>query len=114
MWDRVHNTEDEEELISFERKVLRKMHGPVWNQSGEYKRRKIDDLESLYNQINIRLFQKPKRLEWAEENLMGNVLIRNSEIQQKVTKGKDGGWTRRGREYIKYQQIYINEYYDEG
>jgi len=74
---------DEEKLLTFKRKVLRTIHGPVRNQNGEYERRKNDELERLYNKSNIGLFLKAKRLEWAGhvwrvgESVIRNVLIRN-------------------------------------
>ncbi|VVC26229.1 Hypothetical protein CINCED_3A021923 [Cinara cedri] len=74
---------DKEKLLTFERKVLRKIHGPVRLQNGEYEGRKNKDLEILFNKPNIRLFLKAKRLEWAghvwraDENIIKNVLIRN-------------------------------------
>ncbi|KAL4112400.1 hypothetical protein QTP88_016199 [Uroleucon formosanum] len=73
---------DEEKLLAFERKVLRKIYGPVRNQIGEYERRKNDELGRLYKP-NICLFLKAKRLEWAGhvwragESVIWNVLIRN-------------------------------------
>jgi len=83
---------DEEKLLTFERKVLRKIYGPVRNQNGEYERRKNDELGRLYNKPNIRLFIKAKRLEWAGhvwwagESVIRNVLIRNP--TKKACKGK--------------------------
>jgi len=56
---------DEGKLFTFERKVLRKIHGPIRNQNWEYERRKNDELKRLYNKPNIGLFLKVKRLEWA-------------------------------------------------
>lgn len=61
--------------------ILRKIYRPVRNQVEEYERRKNDDQERLYNEPNVRLFLKAKRLEWdghvwwAEENLPRNILI---------------------------------------
>lgn len=55
--------EDEEKLLTFERKVLRKIHGPVRNQNGEYEKRINEVLEKLHNRSNIRFFLKAKRLE---------------------------------------------------
>jgi len=74
---------DEEKLLTFEKKVLRKIYGPVRNQIGEYERRKNDELGRLYNKPNICLFLKAKRLEWAGhvwragESVIRNVLTRN-------------------------------------
>jgi len=56
---------DEEKLLTFERKILRKIHGPVRLQNGEHESRKYEDLEMLFNKLNIRLFLKAQRLEWG-------------------------------------------------
>jgi hypothetical protein len=53
---------DEEKLLTFERKVLRKIYGPVRNQNGEYERRKNDELGGLYNKPNIGLFFKSETI----------------------------------------------------
>jgi len=37
----VHNTGSRREAIHIERKVLRKIHGPVHNQNGEYKTKNL-------------------------------------------------------------------------
>jgi len=74
---------DEEKLLTFERKVLRIIHGPVRNQNGEYERRKNNELEKLYNEPNIELSLKARQLEWAGyvwragKSVMKNVLIQN-------------------------------------
>jgi len=57
---------DEEKPLIFERKVLRKIYGPVRNElTGDYERRKNTNLESLYNKLNVKCFLKSKRLEWV-------------------------------------------------
>lgn len=38
---------DEEKLLTFERKVLRKIHGPTRNLNEEYERKKNLDLEKI-------------------------------------------------------------------
>lgn len=57
---------DEKRLFIFERKVLRKIYGPVRNEStGVYEKRKNTILESLYNKPSINYFLKSKCLRWA-------------------------------------------------
>jgi hypothetical protein len=57
---------DEEKLLIFERKVLRKIYGPVRIETTRvYERRKNTILESLYNKPRIKCFLNSKRLEWA-------------------------------------------------
>lgn len=44
---------DEEKLLTFERKVLQKIHGSAQNQKGEYERGNNLVLEKLYYKPNI-------------------------------------------------------------
>lgn len=75
---------DEEKLLIFERRTLRKIHGRVRLQNGDYERRKNEDLKIVFNKPNIRLFPKAKRSQctaghvWrAVESLTRNVLIKS-------------------------------------
>lgn len=63
MRDMVQTQGDEEKLLTFERNDLRKTHGPIRNQNGNYEERKNEDLEMLYNKQSIRFFLIAKRLE---------------------------------------------------
>jgi len=53
---------DGEKLLTIERKVLWKIHGPTGNQNREYERRKNVDLENLYKKPNIGKYLKAKQL----------------------------------------------------
>lgn len=73
---------DEEKFLIFERKVLRKMYGPVKNVfTGDYEKIKSTNLEYLFCKPNIKCFLKTKRLEWVdhvwrfEESIIRKVLI---------------------------------------
>ena len=83
---------DEEKLLTFERKILRKIYGPARLQNGEYERRKNEDLERLFSKPNIKLYLKAKRLEWAghvwrdTDSLTRNVVIKNP--QKKRPRGR--------------------------
>lgn len=41
-------------------------------QNGEYERRKSEDLEMLFNKLNIRLFLKAKRIEWPARSRLAS------------------------------------------
>ncbi|VVC31227.1 OTU domain,Reverse transcriptase domain [Cinara cedri] len=57
---------DSKRLMTFERKVLRKIYGPKLNaESQTYERRKNQELQELYNRPNIISYIKSKRLEWS-------------------------------------------------
>jgi hypothetical protein len=54
---------DENKLLTFERKVLRKIYGSVLNPiTGLYERRKNADLSRLYNTPNLLDFLRSKRI----------------------------------------------------
>jgi len=48
---------DKLKLLVFERKILRKIYGPILNpESGSYERRKNEDIESIFNKPNIQTY----------------------------------------------------------
>lgn len=55
---------DEEKLNIFERKVLRRIYDPVF-ENGEYKRRTNQELYQMFYKPIISWYLKSKRLEWA-------------------------------------------------
>lgn len=57
---------DENQLLYFERKVLRMIYGLIRNSiTGQYKRRENVDLENMYNKSSIKNMLYVKRFEWA-------------------------------------------------
>lgn len=75
---------DEEKLLIFERKVLRKIYGTIYNTvTGQYERRTNVDIEKLFNGPNIQKCIVSKRLEWAghiwrdKDSLMRKILVTN-------------------------------------
>lgn len=63
-WE-IRNT-DENRFLSFERKILRKMFGPVKNSvTNEWTIRKNDELELLYQKPNIVEAIRNKKLQWT-------------------------------------------------
>lgn len=76
--------------LPFERKVLRKIHGPVRNRRGKYEKRKTAWSRKIIQLVKY--LSQAKRLEWvghvwrANESLIRNFLIKNS--TKKATKEK--------------------------
>jgi len=63
-WSTTKN--DEGKLLRFERKILRRIYGPIRNlDNGQYGRKKYTDIERLFKNPNIQSFIISKRLEWA-------------------------------------------------
>lgn len=88
------------------------IYRPVRNQVEEYERRKNDDhQERLYNEPNVRLFLKAKRLEWdghvwwAEENLLRNILIKNPTKKRRIRVRLHLCDRRKIRRIFRYQRI---------
>jgi len=75
---------EEGKLLMFERKILRRIYGPIRNpDNGEYERRKNTDIKRLFNKPNIQSFLISKRLEWAghvwraKQDMINKVLTNN-------------------------------------
>ncbi|KAL4084839.1 hypothetical protein QTP88_027723 [Uroleucon formosanum] len=73
---------DSRRLITFERKVLQTIYGPILNpETQAYERRSNENIKSLYNKPDILYFIRKKRLEWfghawrADGQLIKKVLI---------------------------------------
>jgi len=57
---------DDQNLAMFEKKVLQQFFGPSKNQkTGEYDRRKNEELISLLEHSDIIAIMKSKRISWA-------------------------------------------------
>jgi len=82
-----------EKLQSFERKILRKIYGPVYNDDLErFERRTNENLRQLHNKPSLRHFLVKKRLEWA-----GHEWRAEGTLIKKVTESKITGKRPRGR-----------------
>lgn len=84
---------DSKRLIIFEREVLRNIYGPVYNAELQaYERRNNQELQELYNRLNIVSYIKSKRLEWfghvwrADGQVMKEVLV--NKINKKRSLGR--------------------------
>jgi len=72
---------DENKLMIFERKILRRIFGPKRNEEGSYEIRSNRELIALFNNINIVATLKSQRLKWA-----GHVWIAEGQLIRTVTK----------------------------
>jgi hypothetical protein len=92
---------DEEKLVIFERKILRRIYGPVFNVDiGVFERWKNEDLQRLYNKPNICKFLRSKRLEWA-----GHVWRAEGCLIRKVLDGNLNGKRPIGRPHQRWFDI---------
>jgi hypothetical protein len=55
---------DDRRLSIFERKILRRIYGPIYKR-GQWQKRCNRETEELYNEPNIVNVIKPSRLRWA-------------------------------------------------
>ncbi|XP_025412526.1 uncharacterized protein LOC112684995 [Sipha flava] len=99
--------DDENKLLTFERKILRKIYGPILNPStGVYERRKNADLNSLFKTTNLKDFLRSKRLEWAghvwrvEGKLIRQVLINKPNKKRLVGRPRQR-WLDRVKDDLK-------------
>ena len=90
---------DEKSLGTFERKVLRKIYGPIF-ADGEYRRRMNSELYNLYNDVEIVSRVKLQRLRW-----LGHVVRMDEEAPaRKVFEtAPSGGSRRRGRPFLRWR-----------
>ena len=91
---------DEAALGVFERKILRKIYGPLRVGDGEYRRRFNDELYELYNDIDIVQRIKIQRLRW-----LGHVvrMDRNAPALKIFNAGRDAGNRGRGRPPLRWK-----------
>ena len=84
---------------TFERKVLRKIYGPIF-ADGEYRRRMNSELYNLYNDVEIVSRVKLQRLRW-----LGHVVRMDEEAPaRKVFEtAPSGGSRRRGRPFLRWR-----------
>ncbi|CAH1731863.1 unnamed protein product [Aphis gossypii] len=86
---------DERKLIIFERKVLRNIYGPRFNQeTNTYERRTNDELQKLYKRPNILAFIRNKRLEWFGHTWRADGLLIKKVLVEKINKTRPLGRPR--------------------
>ena len=89
------NSNDKHLLRIFERKILRRIYGPVCGNNGEWRIRTNRELEQLMKNEDIVRFIKSRRLAW-----MGHVLIvriDESRIPRRIMEWKPVGRRNKGR-----------------
>lgn len=86
-------TSDINQLLCFERKILRKIFGPVEIEEGVYRSRYNDELEVINENQNIIRFVKAQRMRW-----LGHVLRMDDSITvKKMFEQQPEGNRKRGR-----------------
>ena len=87
------NSNDKHLLRIFERKILRRIYGPVCGNNGEWRIRTNRELEQLMKNEDIVRFIKSRRLAW-----MGHVLrMDESRIPRRIMEWKPVGRRNKGR-----------------
>lgn len=90
---------DENKLLVFERKILRRIYGPVRSDDGEWRRRTNAELATLYKEIDIVKWIKLGRLRWA-----GHVArMNNDELPKKLMLARPDRVRRVGRPRLRWE-----------
>jgi hypothetical protein len=88
---------DESQINIWERKVLRRIFGPV-NDRGIWRVRSNKELVDLYEEIDVATVIKNLRLRW-----LGHVCrMEEQRDPKKALEGKPGGRRQRGKPYTKW------------
>ncbi|KAL0271345.1 UNVERIFIED_CONTAM: hypothetical protein PYX00_008462 [Menopon gallinae] len=89
---------DRQKLGRFERKILRKIYGPILNANEQrFERRRREELESLYAEPNILSYVRSRRIEW-----IGHVRRATDSIMYRATFQQREGRRPRGRPRTRY------------
>lgn len=89
----------EEAICAFERKVLRKIYGPIYNaMEGKWERRKKDDLYQRYGKPHIGRILAQKRLQW-----FGHILRADGSLPNRVLHSQPTGKRPRGRPRTRWK-----------
>jgi hypothetical protein len=90
---------DENKLSIFERKVLRKIYGLVYNPDNQvWERRSNEQIQQLYGKGNIVQFIRGTRLEWAghvwraDNSIVKKVLVNNLNRKDLAADRNSAGW----------------------
>ncbi|KAL4142514.1 hypothetical protein QTP88_004958 [Uroleucon formosanum] len=96
---------DYAKLCTIEKKVLRKIFGPVYNiETRTYERRHNNDLQNLYERPNILSYSRSKRIEWA-----GHVWRAEGKTIKRVTEGRIVGKRPVGRPRTKWKDVIVKD-----
>ncbi|KAL4085250.1 hypothetical protein QTP88_027109 [Uroleucon formosanum] len=102
---------DETKLLTFERKVLRKVYGPIYNtETGQYEKRTNADIERIFNGPNIQKYLVSKRLEWAGHIWRDKGSVMRQVLVSKLYKTRPRGRPRqRWLDRVKKDLIQVDE-----
>ena len=88
--------EDERQLGIWERKVLRRIFGPV-NENDNWRIRTNKELHNLYQDIDLVTLIKTQRIKW-----LGHVnRMQNCRKPKRALEGKPGGKRKRGIPHLR-------------
>jgi hypothetical protein len=100
--------------MTFERKVLRNIYGPKFNAESQfYEKRKNQELQELYNRLNIISYIKSRQLEWfghvwrAGGQIIKEVLVNKINKKTSTRKIKNPMGERYSAIYQKYRRRVI-------
>lgn len=89
---------NQQKLAAFERKVLRKIFGPIKNTDGTWRARYNHELKALYNEPDIVAVARSNRLRWA-----GHVArMQSTETPRALMEAKMYSERRRGRPRLRW------------
>jgi hypothetical protein len=84
---------DEQHLRIFERRILRKIYGPVQNEDGSWRIRMNYELKELIGKVYIARFIKCRRIAW-----LGHVMrMDDKRTRKRILQWKPVGTRTRGR-----------------
>uniref|UniRef100_A0A1B0EY09 Uncharacterized protein n=1 Tax=Phlebotomus papatasi TaxID=29031 RepID=A0A1B0EY09_PHLPP len=99
------NKLDEDRLNCFERKILRRIYGPVEESRGEWRIRHNHELYDLFNDHTIVGIAKSSRLRWA-----GHIMrMPNNRVVRKIFEGRPVGSRTVGRPRKRWEDDVDND-----
>jgi hypothetical protein len=89
---------EQNRLLVFERRVLRKIYGPTLNNDGTWRIKTNEELEILIKKKNIVIFIKSQRLRWAAHVIR----MYTTRIVKKVTEWEPRSSRPEGRQRLRW------------
>jgi hypothetical protein len=101
---------DENKFLILERRILRKIFGPIKNNiTGEWRRRKNIELQEIFNENNIAETIKKKRLRWA-----GHAIRSQNSLLRMVLEQNPVGKRPLGRPKLRWEDLVKRDIEDLG
>ncbi|XP_050053485.1 uncharacterized protein LOC126549097 [Aphis gossypii] len=83
---------DEEKMACFERRVLRRIYGPIL-ENEVYRRRTNKEVQQIYQKPGINAYLMSKRIEWAGHVWRSNGILKKA-LEKKITGKRPRGRPR--------------------